>query len=284
MEKYSSWRDAGTGIPPFLPDKSLPGINPFNIVVKYIKYFIVSIVGMLLLPFIGSDGLYQLKLGSLFSIESDVQVDGVKKRHISMDEHFPKPGCLYVVNALSPFDALVLRTLVDPKSKCNFILPREDSLYTIALEDWFQFALEGGLWSDNDIKLVKINDLETSCSGKVNFLFAEGTTSNGKSVLPFEIPPKLLQDTIDACGSEVKSISLKLNGKMPTPLEPRSVFKYKQGCISQGVRYKVRISENVRKPDTKKLRINLVGGDEYKLVGKKLDFRSKLRFSQVFYN
>lgn len=284
MEKYSSWRDEGTGIPPFLPERGLPSANLLHLVVRWLQYVIISLASIILVPFLGLDSVYQTRMLSLYKIETDVQVDGVKKRQICKEKHFPKPGCLYVANALSPFDALALRSLVDKKNECNFIVPREDSLYTIQLEDWYQFALDGALGTRIDNRLVEIKDLETVCNGKVNFLFAEGTTSNGKSVLPFEVQPKLLQDLIDVCGSKVKSISLKLHAKITTPLKPKSAFKYKLGCMSQGVRYKVRISEDVDRPDVRKLRINLVGGDEYKLVGKKLDFRSKLRFSQVYYS
>lgn len=285
MEKYSSWRDEGTGIPPFLPERTVPSSNLIQVIAKALQFAVVWVLSVIFTPFIGFDGSYQWKMKSLYSITEDVQVDGVKKRLVSKEKHFPKPGCLYIVNALCPFDALALKELANNKN-CNFIVPRDGSLYLIGFKDWYQFAIGGGLWEDGHERLVKINDLETVCSGKVNYLFAEGTTSNGKSVLTFEISPKLLDEILEVCGLKVSCISLKLNSKITTPLKPKSTLKYSLGCISQGVRYKVRISETVSasQANVKKLRTILVGGDEYKLVGKKLDLKSKKKFSEVYYN
>lgn len=281
MEKFSAWRDEGTGIPPFLPERQMPEVIYARLVYALFENVFARLLGILLLPFFGLRRIQALTLARLYGLGYDLKIDGVKKRDLEKNRarYMPSSGILYVVNSVSPFDAYLLQELSGHSAHCNFIIPRGNNLNSVSPHQWYEFALDGGLASEIG---NNIDDFETFCNGKINYLFAEGTTSNGKSILPFEISQVLLEDLANIFDGRVQAVSLKLNAKLTTSLRPKSLFWYKLGCISQRVRYKVRISEFL-KFDTEILRASLAGGDKYRLVGKKLGLESKRKFSEVYY-
>lgn len=230
MEKYSAWRDEGTGIPPFLPERNTADLNIIRIIICWIKYLIVTLAGVVLIPFMGLGGFNRLRTCVLYSIDGDVQVDGLKRRQVRKNEHYPKKDGVYACNAISPFDATLLESVIGNQT-CNFMIPREGELYSLTANEWFQFGLDGGLSWRN---AKKIADVETFCQGKVNFVFVEGTTSNGKSILPFEINSSMLEDLVTKCGGSIQTVTLKINSKLTTPLKPKSVIRYKLAwlCVS----------------------------------------------------
>lgn len=74
----------------------------------------------------------------------------------------------------------------------TLLVPSNDIVYKVSIREFINFILAGGL----DIKLYGHEVAELSQLGNtVNFMFAEGTSCNGKSVLPFSITGKNLKNS-----------------------------------------------------------------------------------------
>ncbi|EJS41280.1 vps66p [Saccharomyces arboricola H-6] len=291
MEKYTNWRDNGTGIAPFLPNTIR---KPSSLMTAY-SMFILTVKAVVVLPLIivyiltNNNGLLGLILKFTFSWKEEVSIQGVKKRDVNKSKHYPLKGKLYICNCTSPLDALTTALLA--QGPVSLLVPSNDIVYSVSVRKFVDFILSGGL----DIKLYghKITEL-SKLSSTVNFMFAEGTSSNGKSILPFSITGKKLKEFIDPSLAtmnpamaknkkiELQTIQIRTNKTAITTL-PISNMEYLSRLLNKGVHVKCKINEpQVVSDDLEEMRIALNGGDKYKLVSRKLDIQSKKQFVKEF--
>ena len=140
----------------------------------------------------GQNSILGLILKFMFSWKEEVSVQGTKKRDVKKSKDYPQKGKLYICNCSSPLDAFSAVLLA--QGPVSLLVPCNDIIYKVSIKEFIKFILDGGL----DIKLYGHEIAELSqLSNTVNFMFAEGTSCNGKSVLPFSITGKKLKQFID---------------------------------------------------------------------------------------
>lgn len=196
MEKFSNWRDKGTGISPFMPVD-----NPQQPLKKFLVNPVVVAVKLPLLYILYAFTLMAPKpvllviLKQIFGVSDiDLLVEGVRKlKTAEIDRKRPGLNHLVVANFISPIDVLLL-FVISAATSINsvvILLPRDGKLH--ALSFW-QFAKVPFLEPGAPLNGAELADYAT-LKNKFVILFPEGTSSNNKAVLPFDksIDPKLLQ-------------------------------------------------------------------------------------------
>ncbi|GAV52187.1 hypothetical protein ZYGR_0AG01780 [Zygosaccharomyces rouxii] len=282
MEKYTSWRDKGTGIAPFLPP---PVSNPgFGTLLLQTLLFVMKLV--ILLPLLISYGISHSKsilswiLGFLFGWKLDVIVQGVKRRDLGNPRNYPQKGKLYLCNSTSALDALAL-DMISQGPSC-FLVPHDHTIFKMNRNQYFEFAQSGSLDASRfGHEVGNIRQLKNT----VNFMFAEGTCSNGKSVLPFALNETELLEFLQLPETDrsatLQSIQLKVNGSLVTPLEVNQ-YKYLTTMYTRGVHFKIKLNEPQKLVPLEELRASLNDSNKFKLVSKTLNVESKRRFVQEY--
>ncbi|CEP60326.1 lysophosphatidic acid acyltransferase LOA1 LALA0_S01e08152g [Lachancea lanzarotensis] len=308
MEKFTNWRDKGTGIAPFVPtppplsqERGLTGaLNNLKFVLKAICVLPLVLVA-LILPESISKNIWPTILKVLVNWSSQLTTQGVKKRDQRGELPTADSG-IYLANCSSPFDAVALWFLA--QGPVAFCVPlgngKQSRIVQLGIWQFLQFALNNGQLRQDESHFQQIKT-KSQLKGHVVYLFAEGTTSNGKSVLPFGLTQEtwdefLGQKSINTASStsysgdnnnrqvaadvKVHAILLKINSSLTTPLK-LDKWKYLVRASAQGVSYKCRIIKSVG-PELTKARAALVGGDKFRLVGKELNTESKRKFIKEF--
>ncbi|KAJ4357043.1 Lysophosphatidic acid:oleoyl-CoA acyltransferase 1, partial [Neurospora sp. IMI 360204] len=124
MEKFSQFRDRGSGISPFMPspapESSLPSrlFGPLIFLLRLPFFLLYTISYFLLLPLLPSP-LRKLLLWGIFALTgtwwSDLQLDGVKRGSLSQQPptRIPRAGTVIAANFTSPLDAVYLAAVWD---------------------------------------------------------------------------------------------------------------------------------------------------------------------------
>lgn len=281
MEKYTDWRDKGTGISPFLPPTKIK--LPFWI--KSIRYvcFVVKLILVLPIvitfPIMGyTTTLLQFIFKVLFSLDMDVNVQGVRKRLIKRKLHYPHVNAsrpkLYMVNYTSALNALVCNLL--SQGPALFLIPKQDTIYVLTMSQFINYTLDGSL----DVTKFGVpcnsdsHDVINFLANNVCFMFPEGTCSNGKSVLPLEITENALRECISE-ETELIPIQIKLNQSLTTPMAQSKLNWFNNLILVNQIHVKCKIGENTTYDQ---IRTALNNQDKYKLVNHRLNLQSKIEF------
>ncbi|QLG71166.1 hypothetical protein HG535_0B02040 [Zygotorulaspora mrakii] len=282
MEKFTNWRDRGTGIAPFLPPSvSAPGFGA-----KLVLGLTLLVKSLFILPLLvicaitRSKSVLKLILLILFNCKVDVTIHGVKKRDMQGAKHYPQKDKLYMCNSSSPLDALALSLIALDQSL--FLIPFEKTIYKMSREKYMDFVLDGSLNAKKYGQEVSSMD---QLKGYVLFMFPEGTSSNGKSILPFQVDVDSMQEFLGYSSNSatlVQTIHIKINGTLVTPLTITK-SKYIVRMLIKGVNIKIKINEPQSIFPIDDVRINMNDGNKFKLVSKTLDIESKGRFAQEFF-
>ncbi|QID83096.1 lysophosphatidic acid acyltransferase loa1 [Saccharomyces pastorianus] len=154
MEKYTNWRDNGTGIAPFLPNT----IRKPSKVMTACLLGILGVKTIIMLPLImlylltGQNNLLGLILKFTFSWKEEITVQGIKKRDVRKSKHYPQKGKLYICNCTSPLDAFSVVLLA--QGPVTLLVPSNDIVYKVSIREFINFILAGVL----DIKLKEFID------------------------------------------------------------------------------------------------------------------------------
>lgn len=190
MEKFSNWRDKGTGISPFLPvDPQVPAfrkfvINPALLALKW-PLFVV----LYTLASVAPKPATKIIFKWLFSVaDIDLLVEGVRKSNVKeINAHKPSEGEIVVLNLVSPLDVFVIYLIssVSSLSSIVVVLPWKNNLYSFTV---WQFLHTFFLSLENPVEHGTRLDVgaEKTLKGKLAIVFAEGTSSNNKAVLPLQ--------------------------------------------------------------------------------------------------
>lgn len=277
MEKYTNWRDKGTGIAPFLP----PSLGSPSVVSKVgwpvlfaLKTIVVSPMIILYL-LTGSKALFEVIALFLFGWKVDVTVQGVKRRQLNKREHYPHESSVYLCNSSSAVDAHVLDSISNGKS--TFLVASENQLFKMNKGQYMDFTLDGSL----DVKRYgkEIHSID-QYKDQVTFIFPEGTCSNGKSVLPFEVDEARLGEFL-ADAPQVQVVHLKINGSLTTPLS-LTKWQFVSRLVMYGVHAKVKIHEPQPLRPLESLRVVMNDGNKFKLVSKALNVEAKRKFVETY--
>lgn len=184
MEKFSTWRDKGTGIAPFIP-LSLPKtplrrylINPILIAFKF-PVFVV----LYWLSLFASKPIIAFIFSWLFGIAIDTLVDGVRKLNkAETKQALPDKNTMVVCNLTSPLDifSIFLKSKISSLKSLAVVVPIDGTCYV--LTPW-----ELAFWCFQPIGLkcgTKLSSQnEKILKNKLVVAFAEGTTSNNRAIL-----------------------------------------------------------------------------------------------------
>lgn len=186
MEKFSNWRDKGTGIAPFIP-LSAPKtpvtkylVDPLLILVKF-PFFIILYWFTLLAPKPAVKAIFIW----IFRISTDVLVEGLRKLNkAEILRSLPDKNTVVVSNFSTPLDVFViyLSSKVSSLSAVKVIVPIDSALYVLSAWQaaWLCFQPIGQVCGT---KLTSQN--EKTLANKLVVVFAEGTSSNNRALLSF---------------------------------------------------------------------------------------------------
>ncbi|KAK6463212.1 putative vacuolar sorting protein [Scheffersomyces coipomensis] len=233
MEKFSTWRDKGTGISPFMPNEfplqqQIQFQKQQRSKISYIQtqikifglYILKSILFSIKFPiFIISSLIYYLFpikvvlkfiLLVLFSFNNvNVSVDGVKRTKTDQIlQNQPNLGDIIIINYISPLDGLIIHLISNVYHWKVIKLYIPDSigrLHQYSIWEFINFSFnskqKGKLIDEKDLSKL---DLSTS----INFFLLEGTASNNKAILPFIITPQIV-NLLNQTSQPIKSIIVK---------------------------------------------------------------------------
>ncbi|CCE86138.1 Piso0_005788 [Millerozyma farinosa CBS 7064] len=225
MEKFSQWRDKGTGISPFMPEPK-PS-NPFFTAVKAVVFVFKFPVFVLLLGayWVSSSAFIlsiALKLFMGFS-RFEVSVEGLKKSNTAgINQERPKINELIISNYVSPLDGFIFATISQLRwSKIVILIPDEEG-ETSMLSVWSLFFHALNIPGKDAKSSQKLKNL-SSLKGMAVLYLPEGTPSNNRAILPFY----KLKNFAGASDFVVKTLVLKLKPRyLTTPLPTTSSLGY----------------------------------------------------------
>ncbi|CCF56953.1 hypothetical protein KAFR_0B06570 [Kazachstania africana CBS 2517] len=294
MEKFTNWRDKGTGIGPFLPPRSPKG---GSIMMDYVFIVYGIIKSVLLLPLVlgnlvvDSIYMWEIILSVLFGsgCKIDLMVDGRKlKRQNEQKGNILSKGVIYMVNFTSIIDAMILKMICGGQN-FRILVPNENGkFFQLGLIGLVKFTKNGSL--DVERYGNEISNIEKELDKYIWFMFPEGTTSNGKSVLPFVVTSANLNEVIygddEMKPVKVSSIRIKVNQSLTTPLRV-SLWSLIKNLFTKKISVKCNVHKVVILDrdgvslDT--IRVQLNGEDSFKLVSKSLNIDSKRRFVEEYF-
>ncbi|KAE9983725.1 hypothetical protein Vi05172_g10559 [Venturia inaequalis] len=200
MEKYSQFRDRGSGIAPFFPVSSQPSglylpFHAFLFVCRVPLLIAVGLTYLLVFSWLPVNSLIKKTvLWTMLGIPGiwwvDLQIDGVKRGSLAKNqERLPHPGTLIASSFTSPIDCLYLAAIFDPIFTASYPSTRlveQISLFSAI----FRALTPPQIKPAPGAKLVLLSKLIKDNPDSSIVVLPECTTSNGRGILPFS--PSLL--------------------------------------------------------------------------------------------
>ncbi|KAG4025249.1 hypothetical protein MFRU_062g00030 [Monilinia fructicola] len=252
MEKYSQFRDRGSGIAPFLPVQTPSAgiyapVYLFLFVFKLPFFLTVSISYFLFLQWFPLGSL--LKKAVLWMILGipgvwwiDLQIDGVKKGSLAKkrEGRVPEPSDIIASSFTSPLDSLYLAAIFDPIFTVSY--PHTRQVHQISLLGAIFRALQSPKeYPPKGAKMTDLSALLIRYPGRAIVVFPESTTTNGKGILP--VSPSLLTAP---SGTKIFPISLRYSPSDITTPIPGKYWSFFWNLLSKPTHcIKVRIAEVV---------------------------------------
>ncbi|KAK8164844.1 hypothetical protein BKA80DRAFT_193221, partial [Phyllosticta citrichinensis] len=252
MEKYSQYRDRGSGIAPFFPVRPDPSgialpLHVFLFACRLPLLLGASAIYFLLLSWL-SVGLLVRKaaLWLILGIPGvwwiDLQIDGVRRGSLAKHHknRLPSPGTVIASSFTSPLDALYLAAIFDPVFTISY--PNTRQVERVNLFRAFLHALAPpATQPPPNAKLTTLAVLTAQNPDTSIVVWPECTTTNGRGILPFS--PSLL--TVPA-RTKIFPLSLRYSpGDVTTPI-PQTYFDFLWNLCSKPTHcIRVRIAEAV---------------------------------------
>ncbi len=297
MERYTQFRDKATGISPFLPvlQTNVIGVNKRDDLLKTLKLnvalsfliFIVKLVfviPILILCLITFGQVYYLNRCLLFVMglySYELSIQNLRSRTNINKNFYPNKNEVFLVNFTSPLDLCVLK-LISNDDFVILIPNLKGDLVEISSLEFIQQSLKGDVL--NKIEKIDYNKI----TNKIIYIFPEGTTSNGKAILPF----LLTQDSLDNFISnfnplKIKTLGIKLYpSTLTTPLN-YSIQSYLYKLLTLlSFEIKIRINSpnelDSKDSNLLKLRNSFTNNGKFKLISNELDFNKKQKFIESY--
>ncbi|KAK9453041.1 hypothetical protein V1511DRAFT_506359 [Dipodascopsis uninucleata] len=315
MEKFSQWRDKGTGIAPFLPHPSstfahtsvrlgpsnqLP-LRIGNIMLcalsVAIKMPLILVFGILHFCIINAIAPSEIKKASakvlLYSAGVwfwNVSQDGINKGNMNRNKSkMPRAGDIFISNFVSPLDALVYASLYD----AVFVIPSMNGTMEVyGLWGTFIAAMRLPQTSTNSRVPANFGKIcaQAKQDNKIIVIFIESTTTNGRGILPPAIKSfSESADVLSKCSNRIFPTYLRyLPADITTPLPPQSLVHYIVSVISRWRGWSIRVriaatglsSTDVNVVDKAVDEICKIG--RIKRVGEEVGAKSKLDFIKAW--
>ncbi|KAI1774251.1 hypothetical protein F4818DRAFT_419397 [Hypoxylon cercidicola] len=255
MEKYSQFRDRGSGISPFIPSttpaSAFSTLWRSGLFICRLPFFLsYSVVFFLLLDHLPSFIIPQvgrkLLLWTLLAIPGiwwvDLQLDGVKRGSLSQQpsSRFPNARAVIAAQFTSPIDALYLAAIFDPIFTISY--PGTRKVQRVSLLRAIMLALSPPtLNPPPPASLTTLRALVEQNPHRVIAVFPEMSTTNGKGILPFS--PSLLSTPADA---QIFPVSMRYTPPDITTPVPGAYLSFLWNLLSRPKHLiRVRIAEGV---------------------------------------
>ncbi|CCU81690.1 vacuolar protein sorting protein Vps66 [Blumeria hordei DH14] len=195
MEKFSQFRDRGSGIAPFFP--LTPNTSSIYVLL-YSCFFLLRLPFFIISTTIYFLFLQWLPLGPLFrkillwiilGISGiwwmDLQIDGVKKGSLAKKHagRVPGPSDIVASSFASPIDAVYLAAIFDPIFTISYPHTHQIKVISTFGAIFRAFSTPEGHPARNS-NLTDIGTLVANNKRRVIIVFPECTTTNGKGILP----------------------------------------------------------------------------------------------------
>jgi 1-acylglycerol-3-phosphate O-acyltransferase len=246
MEKYSQFRDRGSGISPFLPHQSQVTSAAIvgNTILFLFRLPLFVLVGgfffLLLAHLPVPRVIRKVYLWCLTTVSGiwwkDLQVDGVKRGHLSEQPgRMPQPGAIIAAQFTSPIDALYLGAIFDPIFTRSY--PDSAKVQRISLREAVLLALAPVCVAPADPKkLTTLRKLLADNPRRFVAVFPECSTTNGKGLLP--LSPSLLSAPADA---KVYPVSIRYTPQDITTPVPGAYFTFLWNLLSRATLHCMRV-------------------------------------------
>ncbi|KAI1637507.1 hypothetical protein F4809DRAFT_603890 [Biscogniauxia mediterranea] len=254
MEKYSQFRDRGSGISPFIPTttptSSIAKILHTGIFLFRLPLFLAySFVFFLVLDHLPLPQVVRkLLLWTMLGIPGiwwvDLQLDGVKRGSLSQQpsSRFPRERAIVAAQFTSPVDALYLAAIFDPIFTLSY--PGTRKVQRVSLFRAVLHALASPALSPpppSAKRLTTLRALVEANPHRVIAVFPEMTTTNGKGILP--LSPSLLSAPADA---PIFPVSMRYTPADITTPVPGAWLAFLWNLLSKPTHYiRVRVAEGV---------------------------------------
>ncbi|KAI2467921.1 hypothetical protein F4781DRAFT_288925 [Annulohypoxylon bovei var. microspora] len=257
MEKYSQFRDRGSGISPFIPSTTptsavstlLHGAIflfrlPFFLSYSAFFFLFLDHLPSFLIPQVARKLLLWTLLGIPGIWWVDLQLDGVKRGSLSQQPSSRFPGnarrSIIAAQFTSPIDALYLAAIFDPIFTISY--PGTRKVQRVSLFRAILLALAPPTLSPrSNSNLTTLRALVEQNPHRVVAVFPEMSTTNGKGVLPFS--PSLLSAPADA---HIFPVSMRYTPPDITTPVPGAYGSFLWNLLSRPTHLiRVRIAEGV---------------------------------------
>ncbi|KAI6246843.1 putative lysophosphatidic acid:oleoyl-CoA acyltransferase [Erysiphe necator] len=199
MEKYSQFRDRGSGVAPFFPikAKSSGKYLPIYILLFIVKFpfIIIAAIYFLLLQWLPLAPVRKAMLWILLGIPGlwwiELQIDGVRKGSLAKKHagRIPGPSDVIASSFTSPIDALYLAAIFDPIFTISY--PHTEKVQIVSLlSAIFRALAKPEEYPPKDAKMTDIKTIVADNQDRAVVVFPECTTSNGLGIL--RLCPSLL--------------------------------------------------------------------------------------------
>ncbi|GMM38825.1 lysophosphatidic acid acyltransferase [Saccharomycopsis crataegensis] len=291
MEKFTQWRDPGTGISPFMPVSKPKKSNVIIAVLQTLPKIVLALLRtpplmlyslvycMVPLAFVRrwviSFLLNFLFSTNLFGSSYDASIEGIKRSNTKLKKaNMPHPGDVIIVNHTSPLDGMVLYLI---SSNCSFLtFTKDGALVELSVWEVFTSALSLEKPNKPPVKLANY-------ANKVVYLFAEGTTSNGKSILPYN---KGYNSVVTEAkkGHKLKILAMKLTPSQLTTPIPKPVVSYLWELLTNfgALMFRIRIELLDEHQSLQSIREKSAEIGRLRLVGAQLDIVNKGLFVEAY--
>lgn len=301
MEKFTNWRDPGTGISPFMPNKQ---VNKGNLSVRFLRLLINVSVFIFKLPFFLSlifvfhlipvrtfrKGVIETISRYLFSAPNfnsrdeliDIRVENVKRLDKeNVTANLPRARDVVIVNSSSPLDYLVLYLITNASSfKILTFNGKHKYVDISSFSKFAKYALNVPVGEYPTIANLKSFSKFAANSGPI-FIFPEATPSNNNAILKFNNDDSLIDIPEDE-KIILKVLSIKLfPAYLTTPVPEGNIsYLYRLLTSNNSLKFKVYIAPllSIRKWSDIRSKISDISG--LKLVAN--DLESKRLFIESF--
>ncbi|ODV92459.1 hypothetical protein CANCADRAFT_1053 [Tortispora caseinolytica NRRL Y-17796] len=264
MEKFTQWRDRGTGIAPFSPILATPTVRGYlGCIIRCIVFGLSVLTGWF--------GWIPIDFRAA-NVSSNKPLKG---KDLGL-----KPGTAVIVNYTCPLDGYMTIAALRLAGADNIVLaiPHEDkSVSEVTAFGMLTEALSLPRTDPGSLDIETFID-QTEERKAVCAIFVEGTTSNGRAILPFMLP--LIKITTRAKNPPLALALTYRPGNITTPLPRMFVSWLWTFCTSSKISVRARLSAPVSEPED--LAAALENAGRLKRVGPQLNIDSKRKFIKAY--
>ncbi|TID29895.1 hypothetical protein CANINC_001534 [Pichia inconspicua] len=271
MEKFTVYSDKTTGIMPFRETPVKVSLLQYltAVVVLPVRVFLLIILAIVSPIFsVIAPRAYSRTAAYLFGVGSiEFVVDGVRRSDDKgIRDASPVSGDVVVVNAIGPLDYLVWKsTSRFPSVVC--VALEDGNIAELGFKDWIDWCFSGSVnICGNVTTFTKLP------RDKVIFLVAEGTVTNGKSVIRF--PRGFTLNKI----ARVKTLSTRATPVSCTTVGPTSKISWiftNMGTIVPSIHYRLKLSIVKEGATDDEIRNTLADNGKMKVIGDSLTVETK---------